>query len=117
MLTLTHKYIDGKPHTSPVDWEAVEYTDCFSAEGYVPPHNGCSWYDTKQSDGEAPVMLEISRMRSTPSLPSLIGSLWPGELVPDGVLFMDKPELNWIIRFIWIVWNELFFEIQTVYLC
>ena len=27
-----------------------------------------SWYDTKQSDGEAPVMLEFGRMRSTPLL-------------------------------------------------
>ena len=30
-----------------------------------------SWYDTKQSDGEAPVMLELWGMWSTPSLLSL----------------------------------------------
>ena len=29
--------------------EAVEYTDCISAEGY----DECPWYDTKPSDGEA----------------------------------------------------------------
>ena len=35
---------------------AVEYTDCFSAEGY-PPTNECPRYDTKQSDGEVPAVL------------------------------------------------------------
>ena len=54
---------------------AVEYTDCFSVE----------WprYDTKQSDGEVPVMLELWGMRSTPLLPSLSGSLRPGVVAPD----------------------------------
>ena len=37
---------------------AVEYIDCFSAEGARLP-NKCSGYDTKQSDGEVPVMLEL----------------------------------------------------------
>ena len=35
--------------------EAVEYTDCISAEGYDSP-NECPGYDIKQSDGEAPVI-------------------------------------------------------------
>ena len=35
----------------------VEYTDCFSAEGYDSP-NECPGYNTKQSDGEVLVMLE-----------------------------------------------------------
>ena len=35
-------------------------------------------YDTKQSDGEVPVILELWKMRSVPSLPSLRGPLWPG---------------------------------------
>ena len=39
---------------------AVEYTDCFSE---------CPGYDTKWSDGEVPVMLEIWGIWSTPSLP------------------------------------------------
>ena len=38
--------------------EAVEYTDCFSAEGEESP-NECPGYDTKQSDGEIPVILEL----------------------------------------------------------
>ena len=39
--------------------EAVEYTDCFSTEGLEPTPNKCPVYDTKQSDGEVPVMLEF----------------------------------------------------------
>ena len=34
-------------------------------------------YDTKNSDGEVPVMLELWGMQSTPSLPSLHALLWP----------------------------------------
>ena len=34
-------------------------------------------YDTKQSDSKVPVILELWGMRSTPSLPSLPGPLWP----------------------------------------
>ena len=37
---------------------AVEYTDCFSAEGQDFP-NVCPVYDTKQSDGFATIMLEF----------------------------------------------------------
>ena len=39
------------------------------------PLNECPGYDTKQSDGEALVMLELWRMWSTPSLPPLPGPL------------------------------------------
>ena len=38
-----------------------------------------SCYDTKKFDGEAPVM------RSTPSLPLLLGSLWPGVVASERV--------------------------------
>ena len=55
---------------------AVEYTDYTSADGYAyPPHNVGPGYDTKQFDGETPVMLEIWEMQSTSSLPSLPGPL------------------------------------------
>ena len=43
----------------------------------------CPRYDTKQSDGEVPVILELWGMRSTPSLPSFPGPLWPGVVAPD----------------------------------
>ena len=66
---------------------AVEYSNCFSAEE-------CSGYDTKQSDGDVPVILELWGMRSTPSLPSLPGPLWPGMVAPYRVLSMGQIELN-----------------------
>ena len=37
---------------------AIEYTNCFSAEGW-DLSNECPGYVTKQSDGEVPVMLEL----------------------------------------------------------
>ena len=48
---------------------------------------------TKQSDEEAPVMLELLGMQSTFSLPLLLGSLWPGVIAPDRVLSMCQIEL------------------------
>ena len=42
--------------------------------GNTPP-NECPGYDTKQSDSEAPVMLELWRMLSNTLLVSLPGSL------------------------------------------
>ena len=56
---------------------AVEYTDCTFAERLDPPPNECPGYDTKQSDSEAPEVLMFWGMRSTPSLLSLPGPLWP----------------------------------------
>ena len=46
----------------------------------------CPWYDTKQSDAEGLAMLEVLGMWSTPSVPSPLGSLWPGVIAPDMVL-------------------------------
>ena len=61
---------------------AVECTDCFSVEGY--PHSSkCPDYDTKQYDGEVPVILELWGMRRTPSLPSLPGKHLFGVVAPD----------------------------------
>ena len=53
---------------------AAEYADCISAEGQ-DSLNEYSRYYTRQSDGEAPVMMELWGMRSTSSLPSLSGPL------------------------------------------
>ena len=61
---------------------AVEYTDCFSAEGQYPPMSVLDM-TLKQSDGEVPALLELWGMRSTSSLPSLPGPLWPGVIAPD----------------------------------
>ena len=46
-------------------------------------------YDTKQSDGELPVMLVLSGMLSTPSLPLLPGPLWPRMVAPNRALSMS----------------------------
>ena len=51
-----------------------------------PFPNECPGYDTKQSDGEVPVMLELWEMQSTPSLPLLPGLLWPGMVAPNRTL-------------------------------
>ena len=65
--------------------------------GAKPHLNGCPGYDTKQSDGEVPVMLELWGMRSTPSLPSLPGLLRSGVVTPDRVLSMGQIELKCVL--------------------
>ena len=95
-------------------------------------HNECPWYDTKQSDGEDPVMLQLWGMRNTPSLLLLPGLLQPKIVAPDRVLSMGLIELkcvlmiNWIswnrtvlnvncvLMLSWIVWNGTVFDIETV---
>ena len=57
----------------PNQLEAVEYTNCISAEGEDSP-NKCPGCDTKPSDGEAPV-LELWGMWSAPSMLLLPGPL------------------------------------------
>ena len=65
-----------------------EYTDCTPAGGKTPPPTSVLEYDTKQSDGEVPVMLELWGMWSTTLLPLLPGPLWPGVVAPDRALSM-----------------------------
>ena len=72
---------------------AVEYTDCISAEGLDSP-NECSGYDTKQSDDEVLVMVELWRMRSTPLMPLLQAPLGLRVVVPNRVLSIGQIELN-----------------------
>ena len=64
---------------------AVEHTDCTSAAG-EDQHYECPGYDTKQSEGEVSVMLELWGMGSAPSLPLLPGPLWHGIVAPDRAL-------------------------------
>ena len=105
MISLNHQKLIAQ------STEAVEYTDCTSEEGYEPlPHNKCPKYDTKQSDGEVPVMMGLWAMWNTSSLPSLPGSLWPGMVAPDRALSMSYIEINWILIPNWIVW------IRTIWL-
>ena len=45
--------------------------------GQIRPHPECPGYETKQSDGEASVILQLWGMHSTPSLLSIPALLWP----------------------------------------
>ena len=60
---------------------AVEYTGCSSTAGKDLPDE-CPDYDTKQSDDEVTVMVEVWGMWSTPLLPSLPGPFWAGVVAP-----------------------------------
>ena len=72
--------------------EAVEYTNCISAEGKDSP-NECPGYSIKQSNREAPEVMELWGMWSTPLLPLLPGPLWPRVVAPDRALSMSQKEL------------------------
>ena len=52
--------------------------------------NECARYDTKQCDGEIPVIMELWGMWSIPLLSSLPGPLCPGVVASDRVLSMDE---------------------------
>ena len=58
------------------------------------PHNESPRYDIKQSDGKVQVIPELCGMKSTHSLPSLPGTLWPRVVAPDSVLYMGRIVLN-----------------------
>ena len=68
--------------------------------------NECPEYETKQSDGEVPMILELWGMRSTSSLPSLPSPLWSGMVAPDRVLTVIQIELNLYLWKNWVVWNR-----------
>ena len=88
----------------------------------------CPRYDTKPSNDEASVMLELWGMWSTLLLPSLPSPLWPGVIALDRILSMGQIEinfiitlnwimflhltecLNWVIMLNWTVWNRTIFD-------
>ena len=71
----------------------------------IPP-NEFPRYDTKQSNSEAQVIVELWGMRSTPSLPSLPGSLWHEVVALDRVLSMAQIELKCVLMLNWTTWNS-----------
>ena len=71
---------------------AVEYTDYLCKEVDLPLLNEYPGYNTKQCDGEAPV-LNLWGMWSTLSLPLFSGPLWPGVVAFNRVLPMSQIEL------------------------
>ena len=76
--------------------------------------NECPRYNTRQSGGEFPVMLELWGMRSTPSLPLLPDPLWPRMVASGRVLSIGQIELNCRLMLNWIVWIRTVFVIETV---
>ena len=66
-------------------------------------------HDTKQPDGEAPVMLELRGIRTTLSLSSPLSPLWPGVVASDRFPSMSQIELNNVHMLNWIVWNGTIF--------
>ena len=72
--------------------------------------NECPGYDTKQSDGEVPIILELWEMQSIPSLPSPQDPLWLGEVAPDKGPIYGSNRTNCALTLNWIVWN------RTVYM-
>ena len=64
-------------------------------QSHKTPPNKCSGYDTKLSDSEAPVMLELWGMRSTTLLLSLPGPLCPGVVASNRVLSIGQIKLNY----------------------
>ena len=60
----------------------------------------CPGYDTKQSDAEVPVILELGGMQSTTSLQSLPGPLWPGVVASDkGPIYGLNRTKPWFLDF------------------
>ena len=68
--------------------------------GVTSPNNVWPGYNTKLSDGEAPV-LELWVMWSTLSLPLLTVSLWPGTVLPVRVP-LDNNTWNHLTVCIWM---------------
>ena len=52
------------------------------------------WYNIKQSDYVATVMLALWGMQSTTPLPLFPGPLWPGVVALDRVLSVEQIELS-----------------------
>ena len=77
----------------PVRWCCRIYRLLLCRGVRPPTTNEYPGYDTKQSDGEVPVMLELWGMWSTPSLPLLPGPFWPKTVAPDWALSTGYIEL------------------------
>ena len=71
-----------------LDW--LLHPNLFFTGKSCPPSNECPRYDTKQSDGEVPVMLELWGIWNTSSLPLLSGPFWLGVIAPDRVQLWVK---------------------------
>ena len=76
----------------PVDWGCRIHR--------LPLPYDCSGYDTKQSEGEVPGMLELWEIRSNPLLPSFLGPLWPGVVKLDkGPIYGLNRTKPWFLHY------------------
>ena len=98
----------------PVGWDRRIYR-LHLCRGVRPSPNDCPRYYTKQSDGEATVMLGLRGIRITSSLPLLPGPLWRGVAAPDTTLSMGQIELNCILILNWITWNRTVLTFNCVF--
>ena len=78
-----------------------------------PTPNECPGYDTKKSDGEISVMLELRDMRSTPILPSLPGALWPWVVAHDKGTIYGLNITNGTLMLNWLDWNKNVLDNET----
>ena len=78
--TVLNDFISKK--VCPVGWSCKIYT-MHLCRGVRPPTKESPGYNTRQSDGEVPVILEFWGMRNTLLLPLLPGPFWPGVVAPD----------------------------------
>ena len=74
-----------------------------------PPTNEWPGYD-----GEFQMLLELWRLWSTPSLPSLSSPFWSGMVAPNRALSIGLIELICVLILNWIVWNRTDFDSETV---
>ena len=110
---LTKISTDNKEWNCLVGWGYRMHWLLLCGEVSPPPHK-CPGYDTKQSDGEVLVILDLWGMWSVPSLPSLPGPLWPWVVVSNRVQSMEQIELNWVFILNRIDWNR---TVLTFKLC
>ena len=79
----------------PVDWSSIRHTTTTTTTT-----NECPGYNTKQSDGEIPVMLELWGMRGTTLPPSLPGPLRLRMGAPDKGPIYGLNRINpWFLEF------------------
>ena len=97
----------------PVGWGCRIHQMLLCRGGKKPPlHHECPRFDTKQSDGGVPVILELWGMQSTPAFPSLPGLLCLRVVAPDRVLSIGQIGLSREFLLNWTVWNKTIFKLN-----
>ena len=101
------------PGVCPVGWVCRIHW-LLLCRGVNPTRQWVFWYDTKQSYGEVPIILELWGMQSIPSLPLLPGPLWPRVVAPFRILSMGQIDLNCVLMLSEIAWNRTVLTFKLV---